>query len=307
MNRDDWMELRQIIYFIEVAKREHVTEAAHHLHVAQSAISRQIANLEAELGVSLFIREGRSVKLTPVGRLFLEHAEVVIAEVDKAKQEIYEFLNPETGTIRIGFPNSLAAKTLPTVISAFRERHPSIGFQLHQGTHQSLSEAVLKGQIDLAFVSPVPKNEPEISGHTLFTENMMALLPINHPLAEHRSIILNQLRQDSFIVFRTGFALRNIIINACQQSGFKPKIAFEGEDIDTLKGLVAAGLGVALLPEITLIDIVPNDTVKIPISQPVITRTVGIIKPKNRELAPSEQLFFDFLKEFYDVLNRFGF
>jgi LysR family transcriptional regulator, transcription activator of glutamate synthase operon len=306
MNEDDWMELRQIIYFIEVAKREHVTEAAHHLHVAQSAISRQIANLEAELGVSLFIREGRSVKLTPVGRVFLERAEVVVVELEKAKQEIFEFLNPETGTIRIGFPNSLAAKTLPTVISAFRDHHPHIGFQLHQGTHQSLSESVIKGQIDLAFVSPVPKDEPEIIGHTLFTENIMALLPITHPLAEQPSILLNQLRQDSFVMFRTGFALRNLIINACQQSGFKPKIAFDGEDIDTLKGLVAAGLGVALLPEITLIDNVPNETVKVPISYPNITRTVGIIKPKNRELAPSEQLFFNFLKQFYDVLNRFG-
>jgi LysR family transcriptional regulator, transcription activator of glutamate synthase operon len=306
MNEAGIMELRQIIYFIEVAKREHVTEAAHHLHVAQSAISRQIGNLEAELGVLLFIREGRSVKLTPVGKVFLEHSEIIIAELEKAKQEIYEFLNPETGTIRIGFPNSLAAKTLPTVISAFRERHPHIGFQLHQGTHQSLSEAVKRGQIDLAFVSPVPKNEPEIIGYTLFTENMIALLPRTHQLAEHPSIILNQLREDSFVIFRTGFALRSIIINACTQSGFKPKIAFEGEDIDTLKGLVAAGLGVSLLPEITLVENVPNETVKVPISQPNVTRTVGIIKPRNRELAPSEQLFYDFLREFYDVLNRFG-
>jgi LysR family transcriptional activator of glutamate synthase operon len=300
------MELRQILYFIEVAKREHVTEAAYHMHVAQSAVSRQIANLEAELGVQLFVREGRSVKLTPVGRLFLEHVELAVAEIEKAKQEIHEFLNPEIGTIRIGFPNSLAAKTLPTVISAFRDHHPNIGFQLHQGSLKSLTDEVIKGQIDLAFVSPVPRNEPEIIGHTLFTEKMMILLHRDHPLAEHPSIILNQLKKDSFVIFRNGFALREIVLNACQQSGFKPKIAFEGEDVDTIKGLVSAGLGVCLLPEITLIENVPNDTIKLNISEPNVTRTVGIIKPKNRDLAPSEQLFFDFLRNFFDVLNRFG-
>ncbi len=100
------MELRQIQYFIEVAKREHFTEASHNLHVAQSALSRQIANLEEELGVSLFIREGRNVKLTAVGRIFLQHMEMAVSEIEKAKQKIDEFLDPERGTIRVGFTSS---------------------------------------------------------------------------------------------------------------------------------------------------------------------------------------------------------
>jgi LysR family transcriptional activator of glutamate synthase operon len=300
------VELRQIKYFIEVAKREHVTEAAHALHVAQSAISRQIANLEDEFGVQLFVREGRSVRLTPVGRIFLEHVEIAVAEIEKAKQEVYEYLNPETGTIRIGFPNSLAAKTLPTVISAFREKHPNIGFQLRQGSLAELTEAVVKGHIDIAFVSPVPKNELDVKGHTFFTERLMALVHRDHQAAEYPSIRLDLLRNDPFVTFRPGFSLREIVMKACQQMGFKPKVSFEGEDIDTIKGLVSAGLGVSLLPEITLIENVPSDTVKILLSEPTVTRTVGIITPKNRDLAPSEKIFFAFLKDFYDVLNRFG-
>jgi LysR family transcriptional regulator, transcription activator of glutamate synthase operon len=299
------MELRQIKYFIEVATREHVTEAADALHVAQSAVSRQIANLEDELGVELFMREGRNVKLTTVGRIFLEHVEIGLNEIERAKQKVDEFLDPESGTIRIGFPNSLASNTLPTVISAFREQHPKIGFQLRQATVNQLVKAVIKGDIDLSFIAPVP-NHKEVRGNIFFTERLMALLPIDHPLADLSSIRLEQLRNDPFVLFREDLALRDIVVNACKQVGFRPHVAFEGEDSESIKGLVSAGLGVSLLPEVTLIDNVPRETVKIPISEPNVTRTVGVITPKNRDLAPSEKLFFEFLKEFYDVLNRFG-
>ena len=101
------MELRQIHYFIEVAKREHVTEAALDLHVAQSAVSRQIFNLEAELGVSLFIREGRNVKLTPIGKVFLEHMQQAMKVIENAKRVVEEYVDPKKGTIHIGFPSSL--------------------------------------------------------------------------------------------------------------------------------------------------------------------------------------------------------
>ncbi|GIM48040.1 HTH-type transcriptional regulator GltC [Collibacillus ludicampi] len=300
------MELRQLQYFIEVAKREHVTEAALALHVAQSAVSRQIANLEEELGIQLFIREGRNVRLTPVGKIFLEHVETAMKEIEKAKQEIEEFLDPERGTIRVGFTSSLAAHTLPTVISAFREKHPHVGFKLRQGAYNYLINAVIKGEIDLAFLGPVPTNQKEIRGHIFFADKIWALLPSHHVLADRASIRLNELQNDSFVLFPDGFILRKIVMDACQQMGFEPQVSFEGEDIDAIKGLVAAGLGVTLLPEVTLIDNIPRETVKIPISEPDVKRTVGVIIPNNRELPPSEKLFYEFLKDFFAVLNKFS-
>lgn len=300
------MELRQINYFIKVAEMEHVSDAAAELHVAQSAVSRQIANLEEELGVKLFFREGRNIRLTPVGRIFLERAQLAVLEIDKAKQEVYEFLNPETGTIRLGFPNSLAAKTLPSVISAFRKEHPQIGFQLRQGTVSELTSAVIQGHIDLAFVSPVPAKQTDVKGHIFFTEKIMALLPDQHTLAGELHLRLSQLKHDPFVLFRQGYVLRDLVMGACQQVGFNPRIAFEGEDVDTIKGLVSAGLGVSLLPEIALHERPDRDTVVIEIIEPNVKRTVGIIIPQNRELAPSEKVFFQFLKEFYEKLNQFG-
>ncbi len=300
------MELRQIKYFIKVAEMEHVSEAAAELHVAQSAVSRQIANLEEELGVNLFFREGRNIRLTPVGRIFLDHVKIAVVELEKAKQEVYEFLNPETGTIRLGFPTSLAAKTLPSVISAFRKEHPQIGFQLRQGTVPELTTAVIQGHIDLAFVSPVPQKQTDVKGEIFFTEKVMALLPVNHHLADEPYLRLVQLRHEPFVLFRQGYILRDTVMRACQQVGFNPRIAFEGEDVDTIKGLVSAGLGVSLLPEITLHGQSEQEWKAIEIIEPNVKRTVGIIIPQNRQLAPSERIFFEFLKQFYEKLNRFG-
>ena len=299
------MELRQIKYFIEVARREHMTEAALELHVAQSAVSRQIVNLEAELGVDLFIREGRSVRLTPIGRIFLEHMEQAIHVIDDAKQVIDEYTDPEKGTIHIGFPSSLAAYLLPTAISAFREQYPNVKFQLHQGSYYELKEAVMKGEINMALLGPVPINEKKLKGSILFTENIVALLPANHPLAHASYIKLNQLQKDSFVLFPEEYVLRDLITNACRQIGFEPAVSFEGQDIDAIKGLVSAGLGISLIPEITLVDNIPRGTVKISKIEPSITRTVGVVIPKERKLLPTEKLFYEFLREFFIRLEKF--
>lgn len=298
------MELRQIQYFIEVAKREHVTDAALNLHVAQSAVSRQIFNLESELGVDLFIRDGRNVRLTPIGKVFLDHMEQAVKVIENAKREVEEYLDPEKGVVRIGFPSSLAHYTLPTVISAFREKYPEVKFHLKQGSFHDLTDSVVKGDIDMALLGPLPKHE-KVKGTILFTENIVALLPTNHPLAGKRELSLSQLKNDSFILFPQGFVLRDLIVNACQQIGFKPQVSFEGEDIDSIKGLVSAGLGVTLIPEITVVDCLPRSTVMLPVIEPKVTRSVGVIIPKERELLPTERLFYDFLKEFFYMLDSY--
>lgn len=300
-----FLELRQIKYFIEVAKREHVTDAANALHVAQSAVSRQIFNLEEELGVDLFIREGRSIKLTMVGKAFLERIEQAMNVIDDAQQIVEEYTDPERGTVHIGFPSSLATYMLPTAISAFRNKYPHVKFALNQGSHHYLKQAVVKGDVNIALVAPVPVKQQKTKGTILFTEDLVALMPKKHPLAREKSLTLNQLRHDSFILFPEGFILREIVDKACQQFGFKPNMSFEGEDIDAIKGLVSAGLGISLVPEITLVDNIPRSSVVVPVVEPSVTRTVGMLIPTERTLLPTEQLFYEFLKEFFSRLEKF--
>ncbi|MED2973767.1 LysR family transcriptional regulator [Fictibacillus sp. B-59209] len=299
------MELRQLYYFIEVAEREHVSEAAQHLHVAQSAVSRQIANLEAELNVELFEREGRNVKLTPVGKLFLTHASTALKAIDYARKQIEEYLDPERGTIKIGFPTSLASHLLPTIISAFKEEHPNIAFHLRQGSYHFLIDAVKNGDIDLAFLGPVPVNQPDVKGHILFTERISALLPADHPKADKSSLVLSDLRNDRFVLFPEGYVLQEVVINACKEAGFSPIISSEGEDMDAIKGLVTAGMGVTLLPDSSFYETTPRYTVKKPIDFPLVQRTVGLITPKKRELAPAENVFYDFVIHFFSKLEQY--
>src|SRR5690606_12148044 len=127
-------------------------------------------------------------------------------------------------------------------------------------------------------------------------DKMVALLPRAHPLAENKSLSLSQLKDEQFVLFPNGFILRDIIVKACNQLGFQPTVSFEGEDIDAIKGLVSAGLGITIIPEVTLIENIPRSTVKVSVLQPEVTRSVGVIIPKERKLLPTEQLFYDFLK-----------
>jgi len=299
------MELKQLHYFMEVAKREHISEAAADLHIAQSAISRQIANLEGELGVKLFEREGRNIKLTPIGKIFYDHTQTAIKAIEHATKQVEEYLDPDRGQIRIGFPTSLANHSLPTVISSFKNQHPNVAFHLRQGSYQYLIDAVKKREIDLAFLGPVPKEDPDIDSHILFTENFSALIPLNHPLAEKERLLLSDLQNDAFVLFPEGYVLREIAMNACKQAGFSPNISSEGVDLDAIKGLVSAGMGVTLLPDSTFYSSTPRFTVRLPIDLPEVRRTVGIISPKNRELAPSEKVFFRFVKDFFARLQQY--
>ncbi|MGV3465662.1 MAG: LysR substrate-binding domain-containing protein, partial [Heyndrickxia sp.] len=181
--------------------------------------------------------------------------------------------------------------------------HQDVRFHLRQGSYNFLIEGIKRREIDLAFIGPVPTHDPDIHTDILFMEHFVGLIPQDHPFAT-KDISLRQLENDSFVFFPKGFILRKIAEDACLQSGFRPKIPFEGEDLDAIKGLVSSGMGVTLLPEITLQDNIPKETLVKRISQPDIRRTVGIISPKNRELSPSEKLFYDFVIHYYTILSR---
>lgn len=299
------MELRQLRYFVEVAEREHISEAAVHLRVAQSAVSRQIANLEDELGTPLFERVGRNVKLTPIGRTFLEHSITALKAIDFAAKQVEEYLDPAKGTIKVGFPTSLASYVLPTIISAFKKEYPDVSFHLRQGSYKYLIEAVKNRELNLALLGPLPPKDEAIKTTVLFSESIHALLPANHILAKRTSINLSELRHDYFVMFPEGYILHKVAVDACRSAGFTPKITSEGEDLDALKGLVAAGIGVSLLPESSLYDSTPRMTVRMPIDNPSIRRNVGIIAPTTRVLAPSEEIFLDFVSQFYSRLSGF--
>src|SRR5690625_3338900 len=134
-------------------------------------------------------------------------------------------------------------------------------------------DAVAKGEINIALVGPLPTEHVKIKSTVLFTEDIVALLSANHPLSNRSSLKLTELRDDSFVLFPEGFVLRELIMEGCLQRGFQPNVSFEGKDLDAIKGLVSAGLGVTLLPEVTLVDCLPRATVRVPIVEPSLKRS----------------------------------
>lgn len=299
------LELRQLIYFKEVAKREHISDAALSLHVAQSAISRQISNLEQELGIQLFDRIGRNIKLTSIGKDFLTHVDRALAELDYGVEMVNTYLNPEKGIIRIGFPSSFATQLLPSVISAFRKKHPDVKFQLRQGNYHFLVNAVKERDINLSFIGPLPNQDTDLQSTELFTEKFSLLVPHQHRLAKQPFIHLAELKNEPFILFPDDFVLHQTVVSACKSVGFQPQISSIGEDLDAIKGLVAAGLGITILPESTLTEQGMRFTQKVKIQTPVLQRSVGLITPKSRALTPSEKIFIDFSVEFFKRMNQY--
>ncbi|MBP1989255.1 LysR family transcriptional regulator [Paenibacillus eucommiae] len=295
------MELRQLHYFVKVARKQHVTQAAQELHVAQSAVSRQIRLLEEELGVHLFVQKGRNLHLTSVGRLFLDRIEGILTDLERAVIEIHEFSDPEAGEIRIGFPHSVVLNLLPSVVASFKKDHPNVKFRLRQGTYNSLIRDITKGEIDLAFISPFPESHEQVVGEILLTEELFAILPADHILADYNSIRLEQLKDESFVVFSEEYSLRTIVMSACQKAGFIPKIEFEGEETDTVRGLVAAGMGVSLLPEMALTEISMLQPAKVRVTEPRVTRTVGLIRRRGDQLPLVAEVFRRFLIEYFQA------
>lgn len=278
------MELRQLQYFIAVARMEHVTQAAETLRVAQSAVSRQIHQLEEELGVQLFAPKGRNLQLTPAGKLFHSRIETILSSLDRAVMDLQEFMNPEAGEIRIGFPHSLGILLLPSVIAEYRKEHPNVKFVLNQGTYHVLIRDLKEGRIDLAFISPFPESHADVEGELLLTEELVAIVPSSHPLAHCSTIRLEQLKDDSFVMLSEHYSLRTITMEACRKAGFQPQVGFEGEETDTIRGLVSAGLGVSLLPEMALIETSPMMPVIMRVKEPRVMRTIGLIRRRGEKL-----------------------
>ncbi len=294
------MELRQLQYFVKVARKQHVTQAAEELHVAQSAVSRQIHQLEEQLGVNLFTQQGRNLQLTPVGKLFLSRVEVILTDLEKAIIEVKELLDPEVGEIRIAFPHSLGVSFIPLIVAGFRKEHPSVRFRFKQGQYKNLIKDVISGEVDLAFIAPFPEHHANVTGEVLLTEELFAVVPPGHVLSEYKSLRLEQLKNESFVLFSEGFSLRTIVIDACQKAGFTPDISFEGQETDTIRGLVAAGMGVSLLPEQAMKDVPKLQPVKIALSEPKVTRTIGLILRKNEKLPLVAEVFRRYLQDMFN-------
>ncbi|QIJ64376.1 LysR family transcriptional regulator [Streptomyces sp. JB150] len=262
----------RLAYFAGVARTEHVTRAAREMNVPQSTLSRAMVRLEQDLGVELFARRGRTVALTPAGRTFLTSVERALAEIERAAEEVRADADPTTGKVAFGFLHTMGTETVPGLIRAFRADHPRVRFALVQNYGEAMIERMRAGELDLCLTSPVP-DAPDLVARRLDEQKLRLVVPADHRLATRRRVRLAEAADESFVTLEPGYGLRRITDALCAEAGFRPKVAFEGEEAETLRGLVAAGLGVALLPP----PAVPRPGVaELTVTAPRAVREIGV-------------------------------
>lgn len=269
------MELLQLQYFTVLARTQHVTQAAEELSITQPSLSRAIGRLERDLGVTLFEHRGRSIRLNRYGRAFLRQVERGLSAIEQGTRELIDMSDEASGLVAFGFAHALGTRVVPDLVAGFRRDHPHARFQLAQNASHIILAQLESGDVDLALVSPVPAANDRVASTTLTSEELFLVVPHDHRFAKRRSVRLAELRDDLFICLRKGYALRSLTDEFCALAGFVPNIAFEGEEIATLRGLVAVGLGVAIIPASTSAP--QSDPPRLRVSEPICRRSVGLM------------------------------
>ncbi|MEO9190685.1 MAG: LysR family transcriptional regulator [Acetobacteraceae bacterium] len=247
------VELRHLRYFIAVAEEGHVTRAAARLGLRQPPLSQQLRALEAELGVALFTRLPRGMALTPAGRAFLLEARAVLAASERAAAQAVMAARGQSGEIVVGLTTSaILHPLLPSIMGAYRRAYPDVLFRPHEGNAADLTDALASGALHAAYLRAVVGRPVGIAFLKLLEEDLLVALPAGHRLAERGdvAVTLRELSDENFILVRRHAApgMYANVVEACRAAGFEPRIVTEVGRMLTNISLVAAGVGISLVP-----------------------------------------------------------
>jgi len=290
------MDLLQIKYFRVVARVENVTRAAEELHIAQPSLSKTIARLEESLGVPLFERKGKRIRLNQFGKTFLKRVNRSFQELEEGQRELAELSGFERGSITVGATTS---RLLPSLLSEYLTNHPQVKFRLFQVIHQAeLQNQLLNGDIDLC-ISTLPINHLEVHTEPIVTEEIFLAVPDSHRLAGRKSIRLEEIADEPLIYYTTECGLREITNDVCRQAAFTPNIAFECTTPEVICGLVRSGLGSAFLPAFLWESMNTDSIAKLHIEAPVCRRTMWLSWMKNHYLSMAARDFSRFVIDYF--------
>ncbi len=237
----------------EVAQRGSFSSAAESLAYTQSAVSQQIAALEAETGLTLLERLPRGVRLTGAGRTLVEHTDGILARLDAAEEELAALAGLRGGQLRMASFPTAGATLMPVAIAAFRASYPEVALTLAEGEPQEIAPRLRAGEFDLALLFEFDETQSEgLKRVELLEDPLYLALPRGHRLASKRALRLEELRGEAWVQTSQASPCARHVVRCCHAAGFEPNVAFESDDYQTVQGLVAAGVGVALIPELAL-------------------------------------------------------
>jgi DNA-binding transcriptional LysR family regulator len=284
---------------VEVAERGSFSAAAEALSYTQSAVSQQVATLEAEAGVTLLERHARGVRLTPAGVVLREHAEGVLARLEAAEAELAAIAGLRAGRLRMASFPTAGATLMPLAVATFKAAHPDVELTLAEGEPEQISPRLRAGELDLAllfeFDEPL-EDMDSLSRVELLSDPMYLALPGAHPLAGKSDLRLEDLRGEAWVQTSRESPCAGHVVRCCHAAGFEPNVAFESDDYQTVQGLVAAGVGVALIPELAL-SVVREDIAIRALSPAPPQRQVFAAAPADARLSPATPAMIEILKE----------
>ncbi|MGG3453269.1 LysR family transcriptional regulator [Paenibacillus rhizolycopersici] len=295
------MELRQLQYTLQIAEEKNFSRAADKLHIAQPSLSQQLSKLEQELGVKLFQRNTSTVELTYAGASFITHAQKIMDAVAELRQEMDDISQLRAGRVVVGSMPITGSHLLPYVLPAFKENYPNIQITLREDTSLNLEKLTAGGGTDLSLLS-LPLQEPTLSYVPIGEEIIDLAVPQDHPLTripgvQEQGVELTQLQDEPFIVLKKGQGFRKLTVDLCRGAGFEPNVVFESNNIETVQSLVAAGMGITLVPRFIArakrSELIP---VYLPLAAPAPSRTLVIAYRKGRYLSKAAEAFIETFK-----------
>lgn len=278
------MDMRHLQYFLEVAQWKSFTKAAQALYITQPTISKMIKNLEEELGVILFDRIGKRIELTDAGTVLLTQAQHMVKAFDEMTSHLDELMKVKRGRIRIGLPPMVGSNFFPSIIGKFREEYPGITLQLFEDGSKKVEAEVGAGELDIGVVL-LPTNEELFESFSFVKQQLMLVVHASHPLADHKEASLIDLKEESFLLFHEDFALHDRIIAECERLGFYPNVVYKSSQWDFISEMVAANLGIALLPEAICRELDGKRVRTIPLTNPVMPWHLAMIWRKDSYLS----------------------
>ena len=245
------MEFHQLRYACAIAETGSFSRAAERCQIAQPSLSQQVLKLEEDLGTKLFDRLGRSVRLTEAGRAFLPHARSILSQMEMARSSVADKCADVRGSVAVGVIPTIAPYLMPRYAAGFAKKYPEAKLRIVEETTPILVENLRNLSIDFAILA-LPLRHKDLELFPLRTEPLFAVLPKDHPRARVKSLTLKDLRGEPFVMLRDGHCFRDLSLAACTHARVTPRIAFESGQFSSLFGMVAAGVGVSLAPEMAL-------------------------------------------------------
>ena len=286
------VDINELRWFQSVADGVTLTEVADLYMVSQPGVSRALHRLEVEVGAPLLAKSGRVLRPTQAGAAFKRHVDAVLHQLDDGLAAVDELVEPESGTVRLGFEPSFGAWLVPRLVSGFRREHPHVRFELVPSDDATEASLLLDATVDL-HITATRADSASARWRRLFAQPFLLAVPPGHRLAGRTEVGLAEVAEDEFVMLRPSWALRRITDELCRAAGYSPRVAFEGHDLVVVRGLVAAGLGVALVPSSSFAPSPssPDGEQLLRVTDRAAYRDVGLATSRTRRLLPSAELF----------------